>query len=541
VRSRYDLIVVGGGPAGSTVAALAARAGLTVLLLEAQTHPRFHVGESLLPGIIPILDEMGALAEVEAAGFTKKTGSTHWNWGLTSAWDLWFSETEIYDHAWLVERARFDEILFHAAARAGAEVHEHAAARDFLFEGDRVVGVEWKTRGEGGTRCSQAAWTIDASGQAALLSRRLDLRSMIGGLQHHASFAHYHDAGRLPAPRAAQALLVAESRHWLWYFPLSETLTSVGVVFQEDYQADDDARRESTFEATVRASSQITDLLGPAARRVTGVYSLRDWSYRMQRVCGPGWLLAGDASGFIDPILSTGVFLGMHAAAQAARAVVAIARGAEEGSALAQYQGSHVALFGDVVRMVRFFYQRNLPNSEYFWESKRILSDLPDTELKPQRAFLALTSGLVRNLSLAEKQREIAEGREALIRSEGCTIDAGEHDPARLGWFCARLRHRRNGEPADLYLLLEPIVPASPTLFQTRNWHVNCLAPTYRNDVLRVPELASPVRAFGDLVRSLDVHEQEPLADFWRRTRTSLLTFFRGLPPELELVRIFGE
>ena len=125
----WDLIVIGGGPAGATVAACAAREGCKVLLLEADAHPRVHVGESLLPGIMPILERMGALAEVEAAGFVPKSGTTHWQWGATPRWDLWFADTDAYDHAYLVERARFDEIQFAAAGRAGAVTHMHAAAR----------------------------------------------------------------------------------------------------------------------------------------------------------------------------------------------------------------------------------------------------------------------------------------------------------------------------------------------------------------------------------------------------------------------------
>ena len=111
VSEPFDLIVVGGGPAGSTAAAIAALRGLSVLLLEAGRHPRAHVGESLLPGIIPILDEMGALEAVRAAGFRRKTGSTHHGWGQTPRWDLWLRDSEAYDHAWLVERARFDADL----------------------------------------------------------------------------------------------------------------------------------------------------------------------------------------------------------------------------------------------------------------------------------------------------------------------------------------------------------------------------------------------------------------------------------------------
>lgn len=127
-----DVIVVGGGPAGSTAAAALARAGHDVLLLEAGEHPRPHVGESLLPGIIPILDAIGVLPRIEAAGFWAKTGSTLWNWGKTPRWDLWFHDSDAYDHAWLVDRSRFDAILFDHAGRSGAEVRARAVAREVI-------------------------------------------------------------------------------------------------------------------------------------------------------------------------------------------------------------------------------------------------------------------------------------------------------------------------------------------------------------------------------------------------------------------------
>lgn len=540
LETKHDLIVVGGGPAGSAAAAIAARHGLAVLLLEADRHPRLHLGESLLPGVVPILDEMGALAEVEAAGFTRKTGSTHWNWGLTQAWDLWFAETEEYDHAWLVERARFDDLLFRSAGRAGAVTHQQAAAQGFLREGERVVGVEWTRRGEQQARVARAPLTVDATGQAALLSRELGLRTMIPGLQHHASWAHYEGAGRLPAPRTAQALLAAEERHWYWYFPLDERLTSVGVVFQEDYRELPEEQRAKSFEEVVQANARLRALLGPNARRVTSVHSQRDWSYRLSQVAGPGWLLAGDSSGFIDPILSTGVFLAMHAGALCARAAVAVKGGQPEAAALARYQQAHASLFGDIVRLVRFFYQRNLPNTEYFWESKRILSNEPDSELKPQRAFLALTSGLVKNLELDERRGQVQARREREAGAEGAAaLDATA--PEKLGFVCARLGYRHEGEVVPLFLLIEPTDPGAPSMLRTRNFDLNCLVPRFKNDALSVPALAPHVRAFGDTLRALDSLPGEPLAAFWRRARGALSAALRALPADFELVRVFGE
>ena len=541
LETRHDLIVVGGGPAGCAAAAIAARCGLNVLLLEADEHPRIHIGESLLPGIVPILDQMGALADVEAAGFTRKTGSTHWRWGLTEAWDLWFVETEQYDHAWLVERARFDEILFKAAARAGAQALMRARVDAFLRgpDGQRIVGVRWQQRGEKTARVAHAPLTVDASGAAALLSHELDLRSMIPGLQHHASWAHFEGASRLPPPRPGQALLVAEKRHWLWYFALDTRLTSIGVVFQEDYHEHSEAERARTFDELLAADEEIRQLMGPHARRVTPVHSQRDWSYRLARACGPGFLLAGDASGFIDPILSTGVFLAMHAGALCARAAESVKRGESEAAVLERYQRAHGSLFGDIVRLVRFFYQRNLPNTEYFWESKRILSEQPHSDLKPQKAFLALTSGLVKNLELDLKREKTQARREERARGQEHELLAAE--PDALGFVCARLRLRLAQESALIFLLIEPTDPSEPAMIRTRNFDLNCLAPRFKNDALAAPELAPHVRAFCGRLQAADTVPGEGLAAFWKRAREEIKAALEALPAQFEVVRIFGE
>ena len=532
----WDLIVIGGGPAGTTVAAIAARGGMRVLLLEADVHPRVHVGESLLPGIMPILDRMGALAEVEAGGFTPKSGTTHWQWGATPRWDLWFSDTDAYDHAYLVDRARFDAILFAAAARAGAVTHIHAAVRTIVWDGDRCVGVRWRRRGEDHEQESRG-FVIDASGQAALLARELGLRETIAGLQHQASWAHFENAGRLAPPREHQALFVAERDHWLWLFPLSPTRASVGMVRLDPGDAgENDDTRTARFEAAIHGSKSFSSVLG-AAERVTPVRTQRDWSYRMRGVAGPGWLLVGDSAGFIDPVLSTGVFLAMHAGFHAAELLLARHRGElDEATVIGRYQQHHAELFGDLLRMVRFYYQQTLTRDDYFWESKRILLR-EDTELRPQKAFLILTSGLVRNLAYEAVSDAAATRRAASLAGS----DIAEHDPESLGFVCFQLAFTGQGEPAALYLLVEPRRPAEPTLFRTRNWHINCLAPRFGNDPIREPALAGPLRALAEVVRGLDDREGEALAPFWRRRRTAMIDALAAMGPAFTLERVFGE
>jgi hypothetical protein len=251
-------------------------------------------------------------------------------------------------------------------------------------------------------------------------------------------------------------------------------------------------------------------------------------------------MAVGDAAGFIDPVLSSGVFLAMHSAARAAGAAIDVVSGdVSEESALDAYGSHHADLFSNLLRIVRFFYQRNLHRDDYFWESKRILLT-QGTELKPQRAFLALTSGLVQNLVFEDKRAEVAARREQLASGNG-SHDLRARDPDALGFVCIHLRHRDPAGDAALYFLIEPMDPAAPTLFRTLNWHLNCLAPRFSNDPIAVPEIAPHLRVLERSIRSLDTEPGEPLARFWRRTRHLVAEALSSLPPSLELVRVFGE
>ncbi len=557
-RMRHDVVVIGGGPAGSTAAALLAKAGHDVLLLEADSHPRPHVGESLLPGIAPILQEMGALSAVESAGFGLKTGTTHWQWGATRQWDLWFRDSDQFDHAWLVDRGRFDKILFDTARSAGATAREQTRVREPILADDRVVGVKLRSRGGVDDEVARARFVIDASGQAALLSRKPGVRQHVDGLRHQASWAHYENAGRLPPPRENQALFVAEPGYWLWLFPFGQGRASVGMVRLDG--AENLAARDSAFEKGILRSKAFRDVLGASARRATPIRHQRDFSYRMREVSGPGWLSAGDASGFIDPVLSTGVFLAMHAGRHSANLVSDVLHGRRsEEEALLNYSTHHRELFDDLLRMVRFYYQQNLDKNDYFWESKRILMR-QDTELKPQKAFLILTSGLVRNLALSDAAQRALEQRKCAI-SGGAELERSPSGsvrpppgsvrpppgsvrppPEHLGFLCVHLEYDDGSASlAQLYLLIEPTDPGAPSLFRTEHFDINCLAPRYDNDPISHPALEPHLRFLERRIRPLDTETTDSVVALWREKGGELERLFLELPAEFRIKRVFGE
>jgi halogenation protein CepH len=537
----HDVVIVGGGPAGATAAAAAARAGLDVLVLEAGEHPRAHVGESLLPGIIPILDDIGALPAIQAAGFWTKTGSTLWDWGLTPRWDLWFADSDAYDSAWLVERARFDALLFEHARHCGADTRTKAVVRELLWDGERLEGVRWQPR-TGSSEIAHARVVIDASGASALVARERSVRDPIEGLRHQCMWAHFENASRLPAPREHQALFVAQPQQWWWLFPLTDTRASVGVVQLDAGDRQGAPRRD--FDALLQGCPELVAVLGATAQRCTPVKHERDWSYRMREVAGPGWLQVGDAAGFLDPVLSTGVMLALHTGWHAARCAVEIVGATRpEADVIADYGTRHRDLFEDLLRMVRFYYRQNLHREDYFWESKRILLE-HDRPLAPQKAFILLTSGLIGNLAL--------DDREAARRSR-TDAPAIADAPQHLDFVGVHLRvHDRDASHAStqggppvrgssLFLLLEPIDPGAPALATTANWHVNAIAPRHGNDPISVPLLAPVIRSFIDVVRTLDTTPGTSLASFWLPLRDALPAFIAQLPVQFELVRAFGE
>lgn len=401
-RPDYDVLVLGGGPAGTTAAALLAREGRRVALLERETGPRYHIGESLLPSVLPFLEELGVAEEVARHGFQRKLGQT-FVWGRDrSPWVLDFRELDVYPYAYFVERSDFDALLLRNAARLGAEVHEGVSVEDARTdERGRVCGVRARRSATGETWSPTASLVIDATGQNALLARRSGEREYVEGLRNVAVWSYWEGAGRLPPPGDEHIITVSTESGWIWFIPMRDGRTSVGVVTsdrsalrgaggpREDELAD-------LYLRALRRAELIGELLS-GARQVAGVRTQRDWSYCARRFYGPGFLLAGDAACFIDPILSTGVHLAMtggYTAAVAAHS--ALAEPAHEPAFMRYFQRSYAATYRDLLTQVRYFYRVEAHRESVFWKSKRILR--VDPRLDGSLAFLFLTSGLARHV-----------------------------------------------------------------------------------------------------------------------------------------------
>jgi len=315
----YDVAIIGGGPAGSTTAALLARAGRRVIVFEREKFPRFHIGESLLPFSMKAFTRLDLHEKFLRAGFLKKFGGEIIGACSENGTKFYFKDgyRSQTDHSYQVTRGDFDKVLLDHAVECGAEVHEETSVDrvEFLNE-----GVDLDVRSDGSPRSIRAHYVIDASGRTSVLGRQFQIKKTYDHLQKLSIFAHYDGVWRAEGIDGTLTVLIRAIDRWFWLIPLTAERTSVGVVldseiFRKSKLSPEDFLEQALAEQPVIAKRMIN------ARRVSQVYVEADFSYRSARLHGDRWLLAGDAAGFIDPIFSSGVFLAVFSGELAADAL----------------------------------------------------------------------------------------------------------------------------------------------------------------------------------------------------------------------------
>ena len=271
-------------------------------LYERETFPRAHVGESLLPATLAILDDIGVLPAIEAEGFVRKAGATM-SWGRNDVpWSWYFAETNRrYPHSYQVWRPRFDQILLEHSARCGVRVHQGVAVQSVHEDGVRLA--------DGGQ--VDAALVVDATGQNALVANARGMKEWDPFFRNLAVYGYYAGGAHLDPPDDGNIFIEAYAHGWLWKIPLAGGVSSVGAVVDRDFGAAAirEAGLEGFFRDQVAMASRSATLLREAELR-EGPFAVRDWSYRASAMTGPGFVLVGDAACFIDPAVLDGRALG---------------------------------------------------------------------------------------------------------------------------------------------------------------------------------------------------------------------------------------
>jgi flavin-dependent dehydrogenase len=318
-----DVAVIGGGPAGSTVSTLLAQRGLAVQLFERDPFPRFHIGESLIPETYWVLRRLGMLDKMKASPFVKKFSVQFVNAQGKESAPFYFHDNKPHEcsQTWQVIRSEFDTLMLDNAREHGVAVHQPARVLDVLFEGGRAVGV--RVQGEDGRpREVRARVVVDASGQSTMLQNRFKLRLWDPVLDKGAVWTYWRGAYR-DSGRDEGATLVIQTTNrqgWWWYIPQHDDTISVGVVAPFDCLFKGRGSHEQIYNEEVEACPAVAKRIA-GAHRTTGYFATKDYSYRSKQVAGDGWVLVGDAFGFLDPLYSSGVLLALKSGELAADAI----------------------------------------------------------------------------------------------------------------------------------------------------------------------------------------------------------------------------
>lgn len=430
-----DVVVVGGGPGGSTLATLVAMRGHRVVLLEKEKFPRWQIGESLLPSTVHGICRLTGVAdELAKAGFTKKRGGT-FRWGANpEPWTFSFSVspkiTGETSHAYQVERSKFDQILLDHAGHMGVDVREQHAVSDVIEDEGRVCGVAY-TDATGNPGAVRARYVVDASGNKSRIYQRTGAtRQYSKFFRSLALFGYFEGGKRMPEPNSGNILCAAFDSGWFWYIPLSPTLTSVGAVVRRELADKIQGDPEEAFTSLIAQCPMISDYLRDATRVTHGQYGQlrvrKDYSYANTAFWRRGMILVGDAACFIDPVFSSGVHLATYGALLAARSINCVLdRTTAENTACNEFEQRYRREYGVFYEFLVAFYDMHVDEDSYFWSAKKVTDSISsDLEsftslvggVSSDEAALTTTEALVQRYR--SRSSEFAEAVDQVVESK---------------------------------------------------------------------------------------------------------------------------
>jgi geranylgeranyl reductase family protein len=361
IAPETDVIVIGGGPAGSTVSTLIAQKGYRVELFERERFPRFHIGESLIPQTYWVLKRLNMLPKMKDSHFVKKYSVQFITAHGKLSEPFYFVDHRPHEcsQTWQVSRDEFDHMLLNNAREHGVHVHEGVRVLQVIFESDRAVGVRI-VQEDGRESDVRAKVIVDASGQSSMIIDRLKLREWDPVLKKAALWTYWTGAQRdIGRDEGATLVIQTQAKQgWFWYIPQHDDIVSVGVVASYDYLFKNRPGKdfETIYFEEVAACPGLQPRLAKA-KRVEPFRAAKEYSYRSTKAAGDGWVLVGDAFGFLDPLYSSGVLMALKSGEMAADAVVeGLSRGDTSAVQLGKWESDFNRGMDRMRRLVCEFY-----------------------------------------------------------------------------------------------------------------------------------------------------------------------------------------
>jgi len=433
LQDSYDCIVLGAGPAGCTAAALVAEAGYSTLLVEREKMPREHVGESLMPESYWVFEKLGVLDQLKASRFPKKVGVQFVNNTGKESQPFFFRTHDDRDCAetWHVERAAFDKMLFDNAAAKGADCRDSTRVLEVVFDGDRATGVRLhvdrqveppatgRPTTNPPTRTIHSRVVIDATGQQSLIANKLGLKQINPELKKAGIWRHYRGGERDESGGGVKTIILhtADKKAWFWYIPQSDDIISVGCVGDADYLLKSRGKPAQVMDEELEKCAGVKSRLA-GAQPLDDLAIAKEFSYSITQAAGDGWVLAGDAWGFIDPVYSSGVYFALKSADMAAECVIDALKNDDLSAArLGAWSEEFAAGAKWVRKLVHAFYSGEFRVGKFAMEYPQHIPAL--TDLLIGRMFSPAVPALFEDLDpwlaaragMADDDDEMADGQ----------------------------------------------------------------------------------------------------------------------------------